>query len=82
MKHPPPYRRPNMEFEFDAWVVISVPSTIGACDRRGHNPVRIPTRKSPGSVPDLQLCGSGRVLQMNVTNLRLVNAVMRKTSTS
>lgn len=73
LRHPPPYRRPNMEFEFDAWNAISslrnqVGRQLGE-DNTGPYPYRQPTQNRYESCP---FKDSRHGLPMNVTNLRLV----------
>ncbi len=73
IRHPPPYRRPNMEFEFDAWVGISAfhyrsRRQIGE-DNSGPYPYK---EISGNQYETCNFADSRNGLQMNVTNLRLV----------
>lgn len=76
IKHPPPYRRPNMEFDFDIWNGIS--SLHGSDGRQigennaGPHPYKedIPTEHKPH-----KFGGSRTGLPINVTALRHVMAV-------
>lgn len=73
LRHPPPFRRPNMEFEFDAWNGISslhnqVGRQIGE-DNTGPYPYRDPTFNQ---YETCRFKDSRLGLPMNVTNLRLV----------
>ncbi|NRF67276.1 hypothetical protein HLB44_09800 [Aquincola sp. S2] len=73
MKHPPPYRRENMEFEYDAWAGISslqnrVGRQIGE-DNAGPHPYRQITQNQ---YETCKFADSRRGLQMNVSSLRLI----------
>ena len=73
LRHPPPYRRPNMEFEFDAWNGISslhnhLGRMIGE-DNAGPYPYREITGNQ---YETCRFRDSRKGLPMNVTNLRLV----------
>lgn len=73
LRHPPPFRRPNMEFEFDAWNGISSLRNrngrqLGE-DNTGPYPYRQPTQNRYESCP---FKDSRHGLPMNITNLRLV----------
>lgn len=73
MRNPPPHRRPNMEFEFDAWAGVSSLHWRGGRqigeDNAGPYPYREITRNRYESC---KFADSRRGLQMNVTNLQLI----------
>jgi hypothetical protein len=73
VRHPPPYRRPNMEFDFDAWMSISSLRYRGGRqigeDNAGPHPYQ---ENAQNEYETCRFADSRRGLQMNVTNLRMV----------
>ncbi len=73
IKHPPPYRQPNMEFEYDAWMAISSLHYRGGRqigeDNAGPYPYKEITRNQ---YETCRFADSRLGLQMNMTNMRLV----------
>jgi hypothetical protein len=71
--HPPPYRRPNMEFECDPWNGISSLHYKGQRQLGEDNAGPYPYGESTGNRYEICRFGDTRLgLPMNVTNLRLV----------
>jgi hypothetical protein len=71
--HPPPYRRPNMEFESDPWNGISSLHYSGQRQLGEDNAGPYPYGESTGNRYEVCRFGDTRLgLPMNVTNLRLV----------